>query len=144
VLLGEPVMEVPVRDDVVVTGFVDYDIRDSAIAGALALMQPSYFESFSMVLTETFAQGRPALVQSACDVLVGHARRSNAAIPYRGFAEFEVALDMLVQEPGLADAMGASGRRYVEDNYAWDVVLDRYERLLERVAGDAAHRAPTK
>ena len=31
--------------------------------GALALAQPSFFESFSMILTEAFAFGRPALVQ---------------------------------------------------------------------------------
>jgi len=26
--------------------------------------------------------------------------------------------------------MGAAGRRYVEANYAWPDVIDRYERLL--------------
>jgi glycosyltransferase involved in cell wall biosynthesis len=134
VLLGEPVMEIARRDDVTVTGFVDYGVRDSAIAGALALMQPSYFESFSMVLTEAFAQGRPALVQASCDVLAGHAQRSGAAIPYHGFADFEAALEVFVDELHAADAMGAAGRRYVEREYAWDVVLDRYERLLETAA----------
>jgi glycosyltransferase involved in cell wall biosynthesis len=119
-----------------VTGFVEDDaMRNSAIAGALALAQPSYFESFSMVLAEAFAQGRPALVQRRCSVLLGHARRSNAALPYAGFAEFEAAVDRLLGDRAVADAMGRNGRRYVEATYTWDLVLDRYEALLDRVAG---------
>jgi hypothetical protein len=26
--------------------------------------------------------------------------------------------------------MGASGRRYVEENYAWDAVLDKFEAVV--------------
>jgi glycosyltransferase involved in cell wall biosynthesis len=131
VLLGEQVMDVPRRADVVTTGFVDTSMRDSAVAGALALVQPSYFESFSMVVTESFAQARPALVQGRCRVLAGHARRSGAALPYSGFAEFETAVDMLLRDRALADALGRRGRAYVEREYGWDAVMARYERLLE-------------
>ena len=31
--------------------------------------------------------------------------------------------------------MGRSGRAYFERNYAWDVVMDKYERLLASVHG---------
>jgi glycosyltransferase involved in cell wall biosynthesis len=134
VLVGDALLRIPERDDIVVTGFVDYQTRDDALAGALALAQPSFFESFSMILTESFAFGRPALVQGRCKVLGGHARRSNAAIPYESFAEFECALEMFRDDPALADAMGAAGKAYVEREYTWDVVLDRYEGLLERTA----------
>ena len=138
VLLGELLVDDPSRPDVVVTGFVDEPMRNGALAGALALMHPSYFESFAMVLTEAFAQRRPALVQRRCTVLEGHALRSGGAIPYSGFAEFEAAVDRLHSSPELADALGAAGRRYVEENYVWDVVMERYERTLAQVAGAAA------
>jgi glycosyltransferase involved in cell wall biosynthesis len=134
VLLGELLVADPQRHDIVVTGFVDEPTRNNALAGALALVHPSYFESFAMVLTETFAQRRPALVQRRCAVLEGHALRSGAALPYSGFAEFEAAVDRLHSSPELADALGEAGRLYVERNYAWDVVMDRYERALARVA----------
>jgi glycosyltransferase involved in cell wall biosynthesis len=140
VLVGDPLMGLPERDDIVVTGFVDYQTRDDAIAGALALAQPSFFESFSMILTEAFALGRPALVQGRCEVLRGHAQRSNAAIPYEGFAEFECAVEMLREDPALAAAMGDAGREYVEREYRWDTVLDRYERLLAQTAQMRATR----
>ena len=76
VLLGELLVDDPARPDIVVTGFVDEPTRNGALAGALALVHPSYFESFAMVLTEAFAQRRPALVQRRCAVLEGHALRS--------------------------------------------------------------------
>jgi glycosyltransferase involved in cell wall biosynthesis len=134
VLLGEKLVDVPDRPDIVVTGFVDEPTRDGALAGALALVHPSYFESFAMVLTEAFAQRRPALVQGRCAVLLGHAHRSGGALPYTGFVEFEAAVDALVRAPELGDALGRAGRSYVEREYDWEVILDRYERVLERVA----------
>jgi glycosyltransferase involved in cell wall biosynthesis len=134
VLLGELLVDVPNRSDIVTTGFVDETMRNGALAGTLALVHPSYFESFAMVLTEAFAQRRPALVQGRCEVLSGHAYRSGAALPYTGFAEFEAAVDSLVASPERADALGRAGRRYVERDYDWDVVMARYERVLARVA----------
>lgn len=133
-IVGEPVSPLPPHRDVVTAGFVPEALKRSAMAGATALVQPSYYESFSMVLTETWAQGRPALVQGRCDVLEGQARRSGGGIPYRGFAEFEAAVDLVAGDEGLQRRLGEAGRRYVERRYRWDLVLDRYERLLEYLA----------
>jgi len=132
VVVGEPVLPMPPHPDVVLTGFVDESTKSSAIAGALALVQPSYYESFSIVLVEAWSHARPALVNGGCAVLDGQARRSGGAIPYRGFAEFEAGLDLIDGRPELRRALGAAGRRYVEDRYRWPVVLDEYEALLAR------------
>lgn len=131
VVAGEVVRGLDPHPDVVCAGFLTEAQKRSAMAGSLALLQPSYFESFSIVLCEAWAQGRPALVQAACAVLDGQARRSQGAIPYRGFAEFEAALDVLTATPGLADAMGRNGHAYVEQNYRWPTVIERVEETLE-------------
>ena len=36
--------------------------------------------------------------------------------------------------------MGASGRRYFEENYAWDVIERKYMALLEAARGPAVAR----
>lgn len=131
VVMGETVTTPDHTDDVVVTGFVDEQVKADALAGAVALVQPSYFESFSLALCEAWAHGTPALVQGHTEVLVGQARRSGGAIPYRGFGEFEAALERLLGDDALRHALGAAGRRYVEREYRWDIVLDRYEALIE-------------
>lgn len=128
---GETVSDLPDNDDVVQVGFLDERSKRSALAGCLALLQPSYYESFSIVLCEAWLQGRPALVQGLSDVLGGQARRSGGALPYRGFAEFEAALDLLLDDPAFADRLGTNGRRYVEDHYGWPQVIDGVERAAE-------------
>lgn len=133
VFVGEPIQPVDDHPDIVVTGFVGDDVKHAALAGCTALAMPSYFESFSLVLVEAWAHRKPALVQARCDVLAGQARRSGGALPYGGYAEFEVAVDLLLEDPDLAKALGEAGRRYAEEHYDWDVVLGRYERFLTSV-----------
>lgn len=131
VLAGEAVVDLPDHEDVVVTGFLEESEKQAAIAGSLALVQSSYFESFSIVLCEAWVQRRPALVQAASTVLRGQARRSAGAIPYSGFAQFEQAVQMLLEDADLANKMGENGRRYVEQTYRWDVVLRGFAESVE-------------
>ena len=131
VVVGEPVKPLAPHPDVFTTGFVPEQTKVDAIAGCLALVMPSYFESFSLVLAEAWAQSKPALVNGRCDVLVGQAQRSSGAVPYEGFAEFEAAVDLLVEHPDLQGDLGVRGRAYVERRYHWDTVLKHMEHLCQ-------------
>ena len=134
VVVGQQVHPLEPHDDVVMTGWVDEQVKHEALAGALALVHPSYFESYSIVLTEAWAHGKPALVQGHCAVLDGQVRRSGGGLPYRGFPEFEAAVELLESEPALASGLGAAGLRYVERHYRWDTVLGDYVEFLDFVA----------
>ena len=140
VLAGSGPIGIPDRDDIIGTGFLGEQEKRDVIAGSLALVQPSYFESFSIVLCEAWVEGRPALVQGKSEVLRGQAIRSGGAIPYEGFAEFEASVSHLIENPRIADGMGASGREYVEKNYDWSVVLDRFEATLQLARSRFAER----
>jgi glycosyltransferase involved in cell wall biosynthesis len=130
VLAGDPLIDLPQHNDIVVTGFLDEAEKHAAIAGSLALVQSSYFESFSIVLCEAWVQRRPALVQGASTVLRGQATRSSGAIPYEGYAEFEQAVMVLLESPDLANELGENGRKYVEQTYEWSQVLNGFEESL--------------
>jgi glycosyltransferase involved in cell wall biosynthesis len=39
--------------------------------------------------------------------------------------ELAEALGLLIEDARLRAALGASGRRYVEENYCWNVVLEK-------------------
>ena len=73
---------------------------------------------------------RPVLVNGDCEVLRGQVLRANGGLYYRRYEEFAAAMDLLVSEPGLADRLGRQGHAYFEANYAWDRVMEKYERLL--------------
>lgn len=143
VLAGEPLVNLPQHDDIVISGYLDERTKHAAVRGSVALVQSSYFESFSIVLCEAWVQARPALVQSGSSVLAGQARRSGGAIPYGSFPEFEQAIEMLLENENLAQKMGASGRRYVEENYDWNVVIDGVEQAI-RLAQDDFTQRPVK
>ena len=133
VVIGENVQSLPAHSDVVITGFVDDEIAAAGLSASDVFVHPSYFESFSMVLTEAWAHRRPALVQGGSAVMAGQCLRSGGGLPYNGYAEFEAALDMLLGDPALRAALGARGRAYVEARYAWDPLLARYESFLGSV-----------
>jgi len=139
-VMGDVVHTMPAHPDVVMTGFVDDMTKHAALANAQVLIQPSYLESFSIVLLEAWQHQTPALVQRACDVLDGQTRRAAAGLAYRGFAEFEAMLQALTASPRLREALGRSGASYVRDHYSWPVVIDRYEALLRGTAEQGRRR----
>ncbi len=140
VLVGDPVQPPPPHPDIDLVGVVAEPLKHSAIAGCAALVSPSFFESFSLVVTEAWAQERPVLVQGRCDVLAGQVARSGGGLAYRGFAEFEEAVRWILAEPSRFEALGRAGRRWTEATYGWDRVLDRYERLVQRVSAGRSGR----
>lgn len=117
--------------DVVDLGFLPEADKYDAFAAATVFCNPSTNESFSIVLMEAWLAGIPTLVHERCAVTAGHVRASKGGLYFRDEEEFGEALDLLIQEPGLRERLGANGRRYVELNYSWDVVVRRYLDALE-------------
>ena len=131
VFAGDRVTELPTHDRVINLGYVDDDVRSTLLARCQALVQPSYFESFSMVLAEAWLRRRPVLVNGMNPVLAGQVTRARGGLMYRGYAEFEAALEIVVSDRRLATDLGGHGHDYVRATYAWPTVLERYEALLE-------------
>jgi glycosyltransferase involved in cell wall biosynthesis len=134
VLIGRLAMPEPRQEGVRYLGFLPEEEKATAMAGAAAVVCPSPYESLSIVLLEGLALGTPGLVNAGSAVLKEHCLRSNAGLFYGDGDEYAEALDLLVREEALRAALGANGRRYVDAEYRWSVVLDRWRGLLEAVA----------
>ena len=134
VLIGRLAMEEPRVPGVRYLGFLSEEEKRAAMAGARAVLCPSPFESLSIVLLEGFALGTPALASARSPVLKDHCLRSQGGLYYSSAEEFGEALDLLVREPRLREALGENGRRYVRESYRWETVLARYRELIEAVA----------
>ena len=133
-LIGRLAMEEPRQAGVRYLGFLPEQEKAAALAGAHAVVCPSPFESLSIALLEGFALGVPGLVNARSEVLKEHCLRSGASLFYEDGDEYAEALDTLARETALRAALGASGRRYVETEYRWDVVLDRWRELIRAAA----------
>lgn len=126
-------------------GFLSERAKAQAIRGSVALVQPSYFESFSIVLFEAWSQERPVLVQDRCGVLKGQVERSGGGFTFRSESTFIEAVRHLLGSPLEALRVGASGRRFVEDNYLWSRVLADLESSLTKVQqGTGSRRVSTE
>jgi glycosyltransferase involved in cell wall biosynthesis len=121
-------------DDIVVTGIVDEDVKWGLLRGARALVAPSPHEAFSITVVEAMTAGSPVIVNAKCGATREHAEQSGAGLWFGDFGEFEAVVDRLTTDDALHDTMVRNGARYVESNYRWPVILDRYCGFLESFA----------
>lgn len=131
VLVGKSVMDIPKREDIVSLGFVTDEEKFSLIKDSKLLVLASEFESLSMVVLESMIYGKPILVNGRCMVLRGHCNRSNAGLYFENYFEFEGALRFLLTHSEECAAMGENGKRYVNENYRWDIIINRIKELVD-------------
>lgn len=132
-LVGPVVDRPDAHPDIVVTGPVPEDVKWGALRGALALVNPSGYEAFSLVLIEAWSAGVPVVVNERCAATREHVERSAGGFAFDGYARFEVVLERLLADTGLRHALARAGRAYVAERFLWPAVIDRYTRFLEGV-----------
>jgi glycosyltransferase involved in cell wall biosynthesis len=129
-LIGKLGMKLPDDKSIRYAGFVDEAEKLSAMAGAIAVLQPSKMESLSIVTLEAFAVGTPVVANAASRVLIDHCRKANAGFYYNDFEEFEGIFNLLLSDRNLGRSLGKNGQRYIKENYGWQNVLNLYELAL--------------
>lgn len=130
VLAGPAVLPVPDHPGILALGRVDDGARDALLAHARALVMPSPHESLSLVVLEAWNHGAPVVVNGRCGPLRGQVRRANGGLYYEYADEFRVAVSRVAGDARLAQALGAQGRRYVDAQYRWPVVMRKIEAAL--------------
>ena len=119
---------------VVNAGFLAEEARRAAYAGAVALVNPSVLESFSIVLMEAWLEGTPAIVASGSDVMREHCEESGGGFAFDSYETYRDAVNQLLDEPETRDQLGEAGRNYVRREYSWSAVGDRLRATIERIA----------
>lgn len=117
----------PGLDDprVVDLGFVEPAQKSAAIAGALALINPSAMESFSIVIFEAWLLGVPVIVNKASAVTTAFAAACEGGFAVSSAAELADALDALGDET-TRSAMGRRGRDFARAETDWTAVANRF------------------
>lgn len=135
ILTGNDVLGVGSRPDVRYLGFVDEQRKFELMAGAVAFVQPSPYESLSIVLLEAMAQSTPVIVNGQCEALVEHVEASGSGFVYYGQDEFHEALDaVLALDATGRHEQGARARAYVLANYSREQITARLIGEVEALA----------
>jgi glycosyltransferase involved in cell wall biosynthesis len=105
------------------------------IRGARALVLPSEWEAFGLVLLEAMAAATPIVateVGGVPDVLDGG--RAGRLVPYGDPARLAAALRSVVEDTRETERLRTAGRERVL-GFDWSVTVDRHRALYREVAG---------
>jgi glycosyltransferase involved in cell wall biosynthesis len=133
VLMGVKLMPLPEEPFIRFAGRLSDQERLQALEAATVVVVPSPYESLSLLALESFAVGTPILANARSEVLVDHCHKSNAGLYYADRDEFTECLRLLLSDPHLRESMGQNGRKYVQENYRWDVILGKYEKMFTKL-----------
>jgi glycosyltransferase involved in cell wall biosynthesis len=122
-------------------GLVDEAEKAHLLLACEALFQPSTNESFSRVLMEAWAAGRPAAVHAECRATAQVVETTGGGFT-AGSADAWASLFERVEDAGsdALAALGARGKSYVDRVVSWDAVIARYEALFRPSAESGAVR----
>lgn len=119
-------------EDIILTGFVDHDLKNALLIHAAALIMPSFYESLSLITLEAMLLEVPVIVNRNCEVLHDHIEKSKAGKSFSGSTEFsEALLFYLTRPPEESAAEGSRAKNYVLENYSWDSVINTFNSAIK-------------
>lgn len=129
IIAGKQAMEIPSDPDIIYLGYISDEDKFDAMAGSRLFINPSGFESLSIVLLEAWANNKPVLVNAASEVTVGQCKRSNSGLWYSDYWEFEACIRYLLDHHSL----GSKASRFIDEYYAPEVIKSEYSKVIESV-----------
>lgn len=133
VLTGVKMMKLPEEPYIRLTGVLPDRDRMIAFEAADVSISPDSDDLLAQPLLESFAVGTPALASARNEAAVDHCQRADAGLYYADRDEFVETLRLLTVNDRVRERLGENGRHYISQNYRWDAVLGRFERLISRV-----------
>jgi glycosyltransferase involved in cell wall biosynthesis len=131
-LMGVKMMQVPEERYIRLAGVLPERQRMIACEAADVTIAPSADDLVSQPLLESLAVGTPVLASARNSAAVEHCRRANAGLYYSNRGEFVEALRLMMTNSRLRSRLGENGRNYIRQNFRWDAVLGRFDRLVSK------------
>jgi glycosyltransferase involved in cell wall biosynthesis len=133
VLMGKPHIPLPDHPDIISVGFVSEQDKYDALKAAAIVVQPSRFESLSIIILEAWLMGTPVLVNGRCAVTKQQCRRSNGGLYYTTYNEFAAELSLLLNAPKLRQQLGRQGRQFTAQHYNWETIIAQYQSMFNKI-----------
>jgi len=135
VMIGRGQVEIPeeLRSWILEPELSEWTHVFDAMAACELLIQPSFFESFSLVMMEAWLNRKPVLVNGECEVTLYHVLESNGGLYFTNLGEFVETIRLLRDKPDLALALGRAGENYVRKHYLWMDTALRLHEYVERM-----------
>lgn len=112
---------------VIVTGYLD-DLRPAIASATLAVAPLRYGVGIQNKVLEAMALATPVVAARQASRAL-HAVEGRDLLLAEQPHEYADAMLNLMDDPHLAAAIGAAGRRYVEQHHTWDAAAERLEHV---------------
>lgn len=122
------------RGDVVDLPHLSEEEKQRLLRHALYLCQPSTNESFSIVIMEAWMVGTPSVVHGQCAVTRHHVLESRGGLYFLCWQDLAAVTKFYLENPAVRAQHAASGRRYVEREYSWDAVMERFDGAVSKLS----------
>ena len=134
VIMGLKMMRVPTDDGRVrLAGMLPDRERMTAFEAADLTVAPTPDDLLVQPLLESLAVGTPVLVSARNQAAVDHCVRAGAGLYYANRDEFVEGMRLLAKDSRLRERLGENGRAYVGQNFRWEAVLGRFDRLVTKL-----------
>jgi len=133
--LEELVDNLELRENVSFKGTVIDEVeKNKLIASSLALLLPSYYESFGLVILEAFSQKKPAIVSDLKPLseIVEH-NKTGLVVPPHNEKEWAKTIEYALSYPEEIAKMGEHGRKVLEEQYNLDIFWNRISKMYDDV-----------
>jgi len=123
------IKKLKLEENVKFKGYVSSEEKMSLISESNALVFPSLFEGFGLVILEAFSQKKPALVSKMPPMsdIVSHEKNGYLLDPHDE-VEWANAMIQLIENPEKSITLGTEGRNLLEKSYSTD---EMYEKILK-------------
>ena len=133
VMVGKNMMELHHHSDIIYTGFVTDEDKTQLMKQAKLLVMPSYHESLSLVLLESFSYKVPVLANAKCAVLKDHIENSGGGFSYNNYEEFCKGMSLLLNNTEQNELLGNNGFVYAKKNYLWESVMHKFDIAIAEI-----------
>lgn len=119
--------------NIVDLGYVSEQDKLNAMSAGEFLCQPSFNESFSLVIMENWLCKRPVLVHGKCDVTRNFVSEANGGLYFENYPEFKACTDYLLNNREISGIMGINGCEYVKNNFDKEIVTAKYIDFFKNI-----------
>lgn len=124
----------PIRSNVIFIGKVPNTEVAKYYSMADVFVLPSLSEGLPQVLLEASATGKPCVatnVNGTSDIIV-HGK-TGYLVERWSIGAYHDYVKVLLEDEQLSKKMGSMAVQFVKENFSWDVVMDKYEKIYEDV-----------
>lgn len=116
-------------------GFVSEGEKAHLIKNSLCMINPSAFESMSMIVAEAMTSCKPVIVNGHCEVLRDYQALSSTVFPYYDKEDFMKNLTHVLDTPWTESGKQAllKGKEAIDTMFSWRKVMDNYRNAVVQI-----------